>query len=63
MDMIYSLTSLFSQDLGNEACAFVMQGTSGLLAGEYYVDSRGRATHPTEIFTDRAEDENWLLSC
>ena len=61
MDMICSLTSLFAKDLGNGRCAFVLQGISGLMTGEYYFHSSARLSHTTEVFTDVGEAENWLL--
>ena len=60
MNMILSIVNMFSKQLGSGKCAFVVQGTSGILTGNYYCNYALTVHSEARVFTDMAKAKNWI---
>lgn len=59
--MIQNIVCLFADRLGNGRCAFVMEGISDFLTGEFYVSSASIPHNGARSFSEMTPALFWLL--
>ncbi len=58
---IRNIVMLYGDRLGDGMCAFVMQGSMGLLSAESYCFIADDAHSQSSVFTSRQAARNWLI--
>lgn len=58
---IRNIVMLYSDRLGTGMCAFVMQGSMGLLSAESYCFIANDVHSQTRVFTSMQAAQNWLI--
>jgi hypothetical protein len=58
---IRNIVMLYSDRLGISKCAFVVQGSMGLLSAESYCFIAEDAHEQSRVFTSRQDAQNWLI--
>lgn len=60
MDKIKIAAACFAEKLGKGKCAFVMNGTYGLLTAEYYCNATQNIHGPTKVFVNISDAKKWM---